>query len=47
MAITLTQESLEAFYSPEEVLYRQPLYGPIRYSPGIRYVAEAGEAWWP
>jgi hypothetical protein len=45
MAQTLTTTDLKQF-TGSEVLYQNPLYGPLRYTAGARHVAVAGEAWW-
>jgi hypothetical protein len=45
MAKTLTTNDLTSF-TGSETLYMQPLYGKVRYTEGVRHVAEAGEAYW-
>jgi hypothetical protein len=41
----LTQAELDAYYSPEEKLYCYPLV-PVYYTPGVKFVADRGEAYW-
>jgi hypothetical protein len=44
--MTLTPDSLAQFCHRPAQWWRHPLYGPVLYSDGVRYVAEAGDAWW-
>jgi hypothetical protein len=43
--MAFTAADLDQFTGNEH-LYWQPLYGPIQFTDGVRYVAEAGPAWW-
>jgi hypothetical protein len=45
MPKTLDARDLDHFTGSEE-FYTQPLYGRVRYTEGVRHVAEAGEAYW-
>lgn len=45
MSKTLIVSDLDQFVGSDE-LYTTPLYRPMQYTEGARYVANAGEAWW-